>query len=129
MVYQRSLSALVEEVRQGDDRALFDAVRVDRSIVACPTIASRISRAELCEDREFFLRLKKAFKGLSRKHWEAYNDLRYVLFVLREFGLDKLSDEELEKLLVHELKVYRNIPSARRNLRKLYAESRKIPPT
>ena len=36
MLYHRTVSSLVEEVRSGDDESLFLAVRVDRSIVACP---------------------------------------------------------------------------------------------
>ena len=47
MLYHRTLSTLVEAVRSGDDDSLFLAVRVDRSIVACPTFADRIARAEL----------------------------------------------------------------------------------
>jgi hypothetical protein len=129
MIYQRSLSGLVEEVRQGNEDSLFDAVRLDRSIVACPTIAARISRAELLGEKRFFLRLRKALKGPSQKHWEAYQDLRYALYTLRELGFDKLSDEQLENLLVHQLKVYPNTFNAKRNLRKQYSESKKISTT
>lgn len=129
MIFQRSLSGLVEEVRQGNDDSLFDAVRLDRSIMACPTIAARISRAELCGEKLFFLRLRRALKGPSQKHWEAYQDLRYALYTLRELGFDKLSDEQLENLLVHQLKVYPNTFNARRNLRKQYSESKKISTT
>jgi hypothetical protein len=34
MLYKRSMSALVEEVRGGDDDAFFDAIRIDRSVLA-----------------------------------------------------------------------------------------------
>lgn len=126
MIYQKPLSTLVEEVRQGNDDALFDAVRIDRSMVACPTFAARISKAELSRNNHFFLRLKKALKGPSQKHWQNYQDLRYALYVLRELGIDKLSDDQLENLLVHQLKVYPNSFNARRNLRKQYTLSKKI---
>lgn len=126
MVYQRPLSTLVEEVRQGNDDALFDAVRLDRSMVACPTFAARISKAELSRDNHFFLRLRKALKGPSQKHWQSYQDLRYALFVLRDLGFDKLSDDQLENLLVHQLKVYPNSFNAKKNLRKQYTLSKKI---
>jgi hypothetical protein len=126
MIYQKSLSALVAEVREGNDDALFNAVRIDRTITACPTIADRIAKAELLSDKLFFIRLRNAYKGLSRKHWQAYQDLRYALAVLRELGFDQLSDDQLENLLVHQLKVYPNTFNARRNLRKQYASSKKI---
>lgn len=86
MLYQRSMSKLVEETREGDDEALFKAVRVDRSAMACPTITARISRAELMGEKRFFERLRSALKGPSKKHWEAYSDLRYSLVVLRELA-------------------------------------------
>lgn len=129
MIYQRSLSALVAEVRDGNDDALFNAIRLDRSMTSCPTIAQRISKAELLNDKHFFRRLIKAHKGPSQKHWQSLQDLRYAFAVLRELGFDKLSDAELEDLLVHKLKVYPNTPNARRNLRKQYTLSKKITTT
>ena len=126
LIYQKSLSALVAEVREGNDRALFDAVRVDRSITACPTIAARIAKAELLRDKAFFLRLRNALKGPSAKHWAAYQDLRFSFAVLRELGFDALSDDQLEHLFVDVLKLYPSSFNARKNLRKQYLESRKI---
>lgn len=126
MIYQKSLSALVEDVREGNDEALFNAVRIDRSITSCPTIADRIAKAELMGDKQFFLRLRNALKGVSGKHMVAFQDLRYAFAALRELGFDKLSDQQLETLLVDQLKVYPNTYNARRNLRKQYAASKKI---
>lgn len=127
MLYQRSISGLVQEVRDSDSMdSLFKAVRVDRAVVGCPTIAEKIARAEMRQDKRFFLNLRNALKGPTQKHWEAYRDLRYSLVVLREMGLGNLSDSELEKLLVHTLKVYPNTPSARKNLRAQYQQSRKL---
>jgi len=127
MLFQRSISGLVQEVRENDDMdALFNAVRVDRSVTSCPTIADKIARAQMRNDKRFFLRLRNALKGPTQKHWASYCDLRYSLFVLRELGLDGLSDVQLENLLVHNLKVYPNTPSARKNLRAQYQQSKKI---
>lgn len=129
MLYHRTLNKLVEEVREGDDTSLFLAIRVDRSIVSCPTFADRIARAEVENDKMFFLHLRSALKGPSRKHWEMYKDLRYSLYMLRELGFDKMSDAQLEDLLVHKLKLYPNVPSARKNLRKQFTESKRISTT
>jgi hypothetical protein len=126
MLYKRSMSALLAEVREGSDDALFQAVRVDRSALACPSIAVRISKAEMLGQKRFFERLRSAVKGPSRKHWEGYSDLRYSLAVLREMGFDSMSDAELEHLLVDVLKVYPKSFTARKNLRKQYYESKKI---
>lgn len=127
LLYQRSVSTLVRDVREkGDLDSLFKAVRVDRAVMSCPTIAHEIARAELRGDQGFFTKLRNALKGPSRKHWAWQMDLRYAFAVLRECGLDDLSDDELEQLMVHDLKVYPDIPAARKNLRAQYQRSRKL---
>jgi hypothetical protein len=127
LLFQRSLSGLVQEVRESDSmEALFNAVRVDRTAMTCPTIADKIARAQMRDDKYFFQRLRNALKGPTQKHWMAYCDLRYSLFALRELGFKSLSDAQLEKLLVHTLKVYPDTPSARKNLRAQYQLSKRI---
>lgn len=129
MLFHRTLNAMVDEVRNGDDDSLFNAVRIDRSIITCPTFALRISKAEIKNDKKFFIRLRSSLKGPSKKHWEAYKDLRYAFFILRESGFDKMSDAQLEELLVHQLKLYPDTPGARKNLRKQFTESKKFSTT
>lgn len=129
MLYKQSICGLIEDARERrDDDALFKAIRVDRSVVSCPTAAARISEAEALGQKSFFVRLRSALKGPSLKHWEGYRDLRYSLFVLRELGFDRLSDDQLEQLLVHTLKVYPKHANARKNLRKQFSESRRLGP-
>ena len=126
MVYKRSISSLIQEAREGNDKCLFDAIRLDRTIVSGPTAAARISKAELLGEKRFFLHLLAALKGPSKKHWEGYKDLRYSLAILRDLGLNDLSDNQIEHLLVHVLRVYPKGYAARKNLRKQYYESKKI---
>lgn len=125
MLFHCTLDKLVNAVREGSDESFFKAVRLDRSIITCPTFALRMARAELENDKDFFLHLRSSLKGPSKKHWEAYNDLRYALFMLRELGFNQMSDAQLEDLLVNKLGVYPNVPSARKNLRKQFTESKK----
>jgi hypothetical protein len=132
MLFHRPLSAFVEEVRQGGpgcDDAFFKAVRVDRSILSCPTFADRLAYAELTQDKTFFLRLRSALKGPLKKHMEALKDLRYAIAILREFGFESMSDTKLEDLFVNRLKLYPSVPSARKNLRKHISEAKKISTT
>jgi hypothetical protein len=126
MIYQKTMQTLVGEVRQGNDDSLFDAVRIDRSIVACPTFAARIAKAEFLHDKQFFLRLVKAFKGPTKKYWQSYQDLRFALYTLRDLGFDKLTDNQLVDLLVNQLKVYPDRFEAKKNLRKQYNQSKNI---
>lgn len=125
MLFHRTLDKMVNDVRDGNDESLFKAVRLDRSIVTCPTFAFRIAKAEFKNDKDFFRHLRSALKGPSKKHWEAYKDLRYAFFILRESGFDQMSDAQLEDLLVYKLKLYPNDPGARKNLRKQFTESKK----
>jgi hypothetical protein len=83
MLFQRSLSGLVQDVREdGNLDSMFNAIRVDRTVMSCTTFADKIARAEIRQDKRFFLRLRNALKGPTQKHWAAYCDLRYSLFVL-----------------------------------------------
>ena len=129
MLFHRTLNALVEEVRDGNDDSFFNAVRIDRSIMTCPTFAIRIAKAEIKNDKKFFIRLRSSLKGPSKKHWEAYKDLRYAFYILRESGFNQMSDAQLEELLVRQLKLYPDTPSARKNLRKQFTESKKFATT
>lgn len=126
MIYNKTIHQLVEEVRRGSDDSLFDAVRLDRSIVAAPTIAARIAMAELKHEKHFFIRLRNAFKGPNQTHWESYKDLRFALFTLRDLGFNDLTDDQLVDLLVNQLKVYPDTFGAKKNLRKQYNQSKKI---
>lgn len=131
MLYHRTLSDLVAQVKSRDDdwfEPYFKAVRVDRSILSSPTFSDRLARAELENNQDFFRHLRSALKGPSKKHWEAYQDLRYAFALLRELGFDQLSDAELEDLLVNKLKLYSNTPGARKNLRKQFTESKHVQP-
>lgn len=44
MLFDRTLDKMVEEVKSGNDKSLFLAVSIDRSIVTCPPISDRIAR-------------------------------------------------------------------------------------
>jgi hypothetical protein len=126
MVYQKSLSTLIEEVREGSDKALFDAVRIDRTIVACPSINKRISLAEMTGDEKFFRQLKNALKGISKKHMAALDVMRYMMYLLVDNGSDKLNAENLEQIFVEQLKLYPKTPSAQKNLYKHFIATKKI---
>lgn len=132
MLYHRTICDLVKSVRENGDDAddsFFKAVKIDRSVMTCPTFAKRIAKAELLQDKDFFRHLHKSLKGIPNKQWEAYNDLRYGFAILRECGLNNLSDEQLEDLFVNKLGLYPKHPSARKNLRKQISLSNKIATT
>lgn len=128
MLYHKSMGALVEDVRNGIEESFFKAVRVDKTVLLCPTFADRLSRAELFGEKEFFTHLRSALKGPTKKHMAAIQDLRYSIAMLREMGFEDFSDKELERLFIH-TKLYPNNVNALKNLRKHIQESRKFSTT
>lgn len=101
------LNELIERVRTGDDKALFDAVRIDPTVIGCISVSSRISKATLLQDNSFFAKLKAAINGKMAKREQAnFQKMRLVLEVLHEAGATRLSDAQLHELFVEELKLY-----------------------
>ena len=126
-LYGRSLSALVEEVREkGDLESLFNAVRVDRTVLNCPTVADCIAKAELRSDQAFFTKLQLALKGPSKKQMASLAGMKFSFATLKELEINDLSDIQLEKLMVETLEVYAKVGSAPKNLRAHYQHFRKF---
>jgi hypothetical protein len=105
--YGLPLNSLVRQVEQGNDEALFKAVRIDRSIVSCSPIADRIARAEIFSDKPFFNKLRNALNGKSRKPKDEFGPLRYILSLLAEDGtLGGLSMQARYELICEDLGLY-----------------------
>ena len=104
-----SLNRLMEYARLGSDKALFEAIKIDRSIATCELAAKRCAIAELKKDNQFFNKLKNALDGNPKKHDRAHNDLRFVLAMLNEFDmLKELTPKKLFNLCHAELSLYRD---------------------
>jgi len=101
------LNELIERIRAGDDKALFDAVRIDSTVIGCISVACRISKAALLQDTRFFTQLKAAIEGKMAKREQAnFQKMRLVFEVLHEAGASRLSDSQLHQLFVEELGLY-----------------------
>lgn len=125
-LFERSISGLVQEVRDDNNMdSLFKAISVDRSVMACPSVVTHVAKAEMFNDKGFFKQLRAALNGPSKKNMVALADMKYSFAILRELKIDKLSDDKLEDLMVHTLKVYADRPSSRKNLRAHYQKSKK----
>lgn len=107
-IFSLPMSILVERAKNGDDNALFDAVLVDRSVTAAPSIARRIQMADLLGDEAFLQQLSKATtRTRPRRPAQEYDDLRVMLEALDECSnLDSFSYEKLYSLFVDELELY-----------------------
>ena len=101
------MNELIERVRAGDDKALFDAVRIDPTVIGCISVACRISKAALLQDNRFFAKLKAAINGKMAKREQAnFQKMRLVFEVLHEAGASRLNDSQLQQLFVEELDLY-----------------------
>ena len=126
--YGRSISSLLQDVRENNNQdSLFKAIRMDRTVVGCPTAMTYISKAQIRGDTAFFGHLRNALKGPQKKHMFALEPLRYTLLLLREMGVNDLSQNDLESLFVDQLKIYSKAAGAGKNLMAQYQFAKKIP--
>ncbi len=106
-VFGLYLNDLLAIVRNGGDRAekaLFAAVKIDRTVLASPTINAYVSQRVLLNDHAFLKKLKKAEEGkLTSREQKNYQQVRLVLQTLKEVGAKKLSPADLYQLFVDEL--------------------------
>lgn len=114
------LNELIERIRAGDDKALFDAVRIDPTVIGCISVACRISKAALLQDNSFFAKLKAAINGKMAKREQAnFQKMRLVFEVLHEAGASRLTDSQLQQLFVEELGLYASNAKGGGNVRAL----------
>ncbi|WMJ09304.1 hypothetical protein [Nitrosomonas sp. sh817] len=101
------LNELIERARNGDNKALIDAIKIDTSIIGCPTAVGKISKATLLHDVKFFAKLKSAINGKKEKlKQDNFQKMRLVFEVLYEAGALRLTDKQLYQLFVEELELY-----------------------
>lgn len=105
-LYSQTMSELVSQA-QYDDDSLFNAVLVDRSTVACPTIARRIQLAEIQHDESFLNKLTKAItRTRPRRPASELDDLRLMLDIVEDSKpLTEFSYDELYGLLIEDLEL------------------------
>ncbi|MCH8261435.1 MAG: hypothetical protein IIA77_00080 [Proteobacteria bacterium] len=106
-LYGTTMNRLLKRAtEENGDEAFFQAVRVDRSVISYKGMTSRIARAEMEGDEEFFKHLRNA---LTAKVGDLsdYALLRFILATLHESNaLDSLTQKEAYELLVTELRLY-----------------------
>lgn len=101
------LNELIRRARTGDDKALFDAIRIDPTVMGCKSVIERISKAALLQDKRFFAKLKAALDGKMAKREQAnFQKMRLIFEVLHEAGAARLSDAQLYKLFIEELNLW-----------------------
>jgi hypothetical protein len=109
MIFGCYLNDLIAQVRVGGesgDRALLSAVKIDPTVLGCPSVITRMSRAVMLDDQRFLAKVRKAMTGnLSKREQKNYQCMRVALQVLYETGAPKLKEADLYSLFVEELKL------------------------
>ena len=126
MVYGQYINELIKVSRESSDleiadRAFLQAIRIDPTVLGCPTGLKRISRAIFFNDAKFLNKIKNALsRKLGIRESKNYRKIRFILQVLHESGGVNLSDLELKDLFVTNLKIYSDSQSSsQKNLKEL----------
>ena len=109
-IFSKFLNQLIEEGRE-EDEFIFDAVLVDQTALASPTVAKRIQKAIMQDDKSFFDSLAKAItKTRPRRPEKELDDTRFLLAIINEFKpLSQIPPKQIYDVLTKELKAYPSI--------------------
>lgn len=126
MIYGQYINELIKTSRESTDSKLADisliqAIRMDATVVGCPTALKRISQAVFFSDRKFLKKIQNALTGkLGVRENKNYRKIRFILQVLHESGGIDLSDKDLKELFVKQLNLYSDTQStSEKNLKEL----------
>jgi len=103
MVNGASLKELLKRAREGDDKSLFQLVKVDKTLFDHDWVRERINKASYSGDNLFFEGLGDAIRSDPLEHDRIKVRLDKLFVILKFFwnyGLYKLSDSELHELLI-----------------------------
>lgn len=112
LVWGRYINELVAAAREGDDTSLFKAVRIDPSVVSCPSVGIRISQATILGEKGFLRALSRALEGRTQKQARYLREVRLAIQALRDAGVESISDEQLRNLFLKKPEIYKAPPSA-----------------
>lgn len=105
-LYINELVAIARKGGADGDKALFNAIKIDPTVIGCQSISRRVSQAILEDDQGFIKKLKKAFQGkFTKRENRVYQLQRLIMQVLLETNAPSLSAEDLYKLFVEQLKI------------------------
>jgi hypothetical protein len=101
------LNELIARVSYGDDKALFNSIRIDPTVLGCKSVILRVAKAAFLKDEGFFKKLKAAInRKKSKREQSHYQKMRLILQILHEAGAGRLNDAQLYDLFVRQLNLY-----------------------
>lgn len=121
-LYGSYMPELVEQVRNGSETAFFHALRVDRTVIICPTFSlfalTHLSRAEFFQDKRYLGQFISAIKGKPPSSLRTHRKLRFTLQFFLEAGLLRKNQEVTKDdiAFIQEVGVYSKKAGAERSL-------------
>jgi hypothetical protein len=105
-LYLNELVAIAAKGGKAGDKVIFQALKIDPTVIGCNCISARISQAMLEGDQKFLNKLRKSFLGkFTKRESKTYQLQRLILQILLETGAPKLSAKLLYELFVEHLKI------------------------
>ncbi len=92
---------LMRDIRDGDDQALFDFAKVDKTIISHRYARKRIRMAQISGDPEFFKKLGNALKWDPRSRPLKVNKRNFLLKIIALCATERLTMNEVCDILEH----------------------------
>lgn len=104
--FGKTMDQLVAEAAYDND-ALFNAVLIDRSVVAHPLIAKKISMAEMISDESFMTDLAKSISKQRTRRRQYLDESRIMIELINDvFDLDSFTNEQIAETLIDDLQIF-----------------------
>ncbi len=100
LAFQCTMPVLLDKITQGDDKAIFKAVTIDKSLLYNEDVKKRVTEAQLTGDTKFFKKLAKALSDNPLRNVGEHSTTFSVLHQFWYAGLYKLTYAELYDFLV-----------------------------
>lgn len=99
LVFEKSLTQLLKEAKNGNEDSFFDLLQIDRTVIECDWAQKMIRKAQLKGDDKFFRRMAKAIVKSPLQNAKQFTTARMVIVVFWHLGLRKLKYYEIRRLL------------------------------
>ena len=99
LVFEKTLTDLLKEAKNGDKGSFFNLVQIDRTVIECDWAQKIIRKAQLAGDEQFFKQMAKAISRTPLENDKEYTTARIVILIFWQLGLRKLDYIEMLELI------------------------------
>ena len=93
--HQKSMPELLKNIKKGDDKSLFKAVTVDKTLVSNESAGNRLAQAQAASDNKFLNKMGKSIAESPLESVAKYSKTSAVLEFFWYMELNKLNNQEL----------------------------------